>query len=165
MGFSRKELKRGQWAGLWRSGAQTGGVRGLAIMAHGGYAQEIYADAALGAVNAVELLQFGIFREIGLADWYHILNSGYRLPITGASDWPACRFLADSRTFVHASQRPAHADWLRGAADGRSFVTSGPLLLLEVEGQRPGAQLHKTNRGPYTVTARVRVRCEVTPVT
>jgi hypothetical protein len=56
-------------------------------------------------------------------------------------------------------------DWLRGAAEGRSFVTSGPMLLLEVDGQKPGARLKKTGPGPHTVNVRVQVRCEVTPVT
>ena len=53
---------------------------GLAIMAHGGYSKEIYADAALGTLSGVEFLQFGIYREIGLTDWYHMLNTGYRFP-------------------------------------------------------------------------------------
>ncbi len=60
-----------------RAGQSSGGV---AFQAHGGYAQEVYADAALGTVDAVELLQFGIYRGIGLADWYDILNTGYRFP-------------------------------------------------------------------------------------
>src|SRR5262249_26079254 len=127
---------------------------------------------------------FSIYRGIGLTNWYDILNTGYRFPITGASDWPACRFLGDSRTFVHPGSAsisagalrtedhagkdagaPRFPDWLRGAAEGRSFVTSGPMLLLEIDGEKPGAQLKKSGPGPHTVTARLRVRCEVTPVT
>ncbi len=50
-------------------------------------------------------------------------------------------------------------------AEGRSFVTTGPMLLLEVDGQRPGAVLNRSGDGPHRVTARVRVRCDVTPVT
>jgi hypothetical protein len=42
-------------------------------------------------------------------------------------------------------------------------MTTGPLLLLEVEGQRPGAILHRT--GAPRLKARVRVRSEVAPVT
>jgi hypothetical protein len=38
-------------------------------------------------------------------------------------------------------------------------------LLLEVDGKRPGSQIDKSGLGPHKVTARVRVRCEVTPVT
>ena len=55
--------------------------------------------------------------------------------------------------------------WLRGMARGQSFFTSGPLLLLEVDGKRPGSRVNKSGAGPHVVTARVRVRCEVAPVT
>jgi len=163
--FPRKSFNADNWPVYGEVERETRELGGLAIMAHGGYEQEIYADVALGNLSAVELLQFSIYRGISLTNWYHILNTGYRFPITGSSDWPACRFLGDSRTFVYASGRPAHADWLRGAAEGQSFVTSGPLLLLEVDGKHPGEQLKKTKPGSHAVTARLRVRCEVTPVT
>jgi len=163
--FPEKSFNADDWPVYGEVAREVQRAGGLAIQAHGGYAQEIYADAALGAVNAVELLQFGIYRGIGLADWYDMLNTGYRFPITAASDWPACRFLGDCRTFVHAKRQPSFADWLRGAAEGRSFVSTGPLLLLEVDGQGPGARFDKAGPGPHAPIARVRLRCEVTPVT
>ena len=55
--------------------------------------------------------------------------------------------------------------WLRGMARGQSFFTSGPLLLLEVDGKRPGSQINKSGADPHVVTVRARVRCEVAPVT
>lgn len=164
-------------------GADTQTEGGIAIHAHGGYALEIYADAALGTVNAVELLQFGVYRGIGLADWYHMLNAGYRFPAVGASDFPACRFMSDCRTYVWHDKRlkerdegrnsqlrgafivPEFDDWLKGVAKGQSFVTTGPLLLLEVDGKKPGEAIAFDGARPRTVKARVRVRSEVTPVT
>ncbi|HEY2250157.1 MAG TPA: PVC-type heme-binding CxxCH protein, partial [Planctomycetaceae bacterium] len=163
-------------------GADTQTEGGIAIHAHGGYALEIYADAALGTVNAVELLQFGVYRGIGLADWYHILNTGYRFPAVGASDFPACRFMSDCRTYVWSdlgsekSQRPESKqrgwssaqlfkDWLPGVTKGQSFVTTGPLLLLEIDGKKPGETIPFDGAGPRKIKARVRVRSEVTPVT
>ncbi|MBI2481550.1 MAG: hypothetical protein HYV60_23785, partial [Planctomycetia bacterium] len=53
---------------------------GIAFYAHGGYAQEIYADVVQGNIDGVELLQFGVYRGIGLTDWYHMLNTGFRVP-------------------------------------------------------------------------------------
>jgi len=166
--FPGKSFNADNWPIYGEVERETRDLGGLAIMAHGGYEQEIYADVALGNLNAAELLQFSIYRGISLSNWYDILSAGYRFPITGASDWPACRFLGDSRTFVHAPGRPSHPEWLRGAAEGRSFVTSGPMLLLEVDGQPPGSRLailRRTNSGAHQVMARLKVRCEVTPVT
>ncbi len=159
-----QSLNANNWPVYGEVGREALANGGIAIQAHGGYAQEVYSDAALGTVSAVELLQFGVYRGIGLTDWYHMLNTGYRFPCTGASDWPACRFLGDCRTCVYHDTEPTFPDWLRGAAAGRSFVTTGPLLLLEVDGQKPGARLNRNGPGPHAVTARVRVRCEVTPV-
>jgi len=138
---------------------------GVAFYAHGGYAQEIYADVVHGNIDGVELLQFGVYRGIGLEDWYHMLNAGFRVPATGACDYPACRKLGDCLTYVWSEQPPGIEDWLRGMARGQSFFTSGPLLLLEVDGSRPGSQVDKSGAGPHIVTARARVRCEVAPVT
>ncbi len=86
-------------------GRETRKQGGFAIYAHGGYAQAIYADFVRKDVDAVELLQFGVYRGIELADWYHILNIGYRFPCVGASDYPACRKLGDCLTYVQLARR------------------------------------------------------------
>jgi putative membrane-bound dehydrogenase-like protein len=143
---------------------------GFAFYCHGGYAEtdpyaEIYADAIQGNIDGVELLQFGIYREMGLADWYRFLNIGYQFPCLGASDYPACRWLGDCRTFVKVAGAPSMQAWFQGAAAGHSFVTTGPLLYLDVDGKSPGDRIDLSGAGPHAVTARVRVRCEVAPVT
>ncbi|HUE16913.1 MAG TPA: PVC-type heme-binding CxxCH protein [Planctomycetaceae bacterium] len=143
---------------------------GFAFYCHGGYAEtnpyaEIYADAIQGNIDGVELLQFGIYRELGLADWYRFLNIGYQFPCLGASDYPACRWLADCRTYVKITGAPSTKSWFQNAAAGHSFMTTGPLLFLDVDGQSPGDRIEMTGPGPHIVTAHVRVRCEVAPVT
>jgi putative membrane-bound dehydrogenase-like protein len=142
---------------------------GFAFYCHGGYAQSmpyamIYADAIQGNVDGVELLQFGVYRELGLTDWYRLLTIGYRFPCLGASDYPACRWLADCRTYVQMPGPKNMRAWFEGAAAGRSFVTTGPLLLLEVNGKAPGERIEIAGPGPHSVTARIRVRSEVAPV-
>lgn len=138
---------------------------GLAVYAHGGYAQAIHADVAQGDVANVELLQHGVYRGIGLEGWYRMLNTGYRVSANGAADYPACRMLADCKTYVYAAERPTMEEWLRGMDAGRSFFTSGPILLLEVDGQRPGATIDKPGATEARVTVSIRVRSEVAPVT
>src|SRR5262249_48245376 len=91
---------------------------GYAIHAHGGYAQEIYADAAQGAIKAVELLQFGVYRGRGLKDWYHMLTPGYRFPCVAGSASPACRTLGDCRTYVCSNHAPTFPEWLHAVAEG-----------------------------------------------
>ncbi|MBL9124348.1 MAG: CehA/McbA family metallohydrolase, partial [Planctomycetaceae bacterium] len=154
-----------RWPVFGVVGAETQQLGGIAIHAHGGYAQEIYADLVQRATNGVELLQFGIYRGIGLENWYRVLNCGFRFPAVGASDYPACRKLGDCLTYVEHRGEPTIEQWLAGAAAGRSFVTTGPMLLLEVEGQTPGATLEFAAGPPRQVQVKVRARADVTPVT
>jgi putative membrane-bound dehydrogenase-like protein len=159
-----QSVNANNWPLYGAIGRETRKQGGVAIYAHGGYAQAIYADFARKNVDAVELLQFGVYRGIALEDWYHILNSGYRFPCVGASDYPACRTLGDCRTYVDSPGPLDFAAWLRGAAEGRSFVTTGPMLLLEVDGQRPGGTIRKDGKGPHRVRVRVRAASEVAPI-
>lgn len=147
---------------LARSAREFGGV---AVYAHGGYAQAIYADVVQDNIDAVELLQFGIYRGIGLVDWYHLLNSGFRFPIVGASDYPACRHLGDARTYVHLPEQRDIATWIKRAAGGHSFVTTGPLLLMQVDQQLPGSIIERPEGEATEVTVHLRVRSEIAPVT
>jgi hypothetical protein len=49
--------------------------------------------------------------------------------------------------------------------EGRSFFTTGPLLLLDLDGHRPGDVIYRNSGDKKPLTARVRVRSEVAPVT
>lgn len=141
---------------------------GLVFWAHGGYEKEIWADFIHGGSDGVELLQFGVYRPIGLEGWYRILNIGFNYPATGASDYPACRKFADCRAYVHADKTPRIDDWLRNLAKGQSFFTTGPLLLLEVDGVKPGGSIRRKAHSVDTAPgfeAKVKVFSEVAPVT
>ena len=114
--------------------------------------------------RSIELLQFGIYREVGLTDWYHMLNSGYRLPCVGASDWPACRWLGDCRTYVFHEGEPTFTEWLQGMAAGRSFMTTGPLVLLQVDGAGPGTTLERQADDTRPLKIQIEWASEVTPL-
>lgn len=142
---------------------------GVSFYAHGGYAKEIYADVVQGRIDGVELLQFGVYRGIGLTHWYHMLNSGFRVPAMGACDYPACRKLGDCKTYVYCesnspAEPPSFSDWIRQMAAGHSFFTNGPVILLSVDNHRPGSRIDLTQSTAH-VTARIRIRSDVAPVT
>jgi hypothetical protein len=114
-------------------------ANGVALHAHGGYEQEIYADYVHGAGDAIEVLQFAVYRGVGLEGWYHMLNARYRLPMVGGSDYPYCRALGDGRTYVQGETGIDVEAWTQGLVQGKSFVTTGPMLLLQVNGNTPGS--------------------------
>ena len=138
---------------------------GFAIYAHGGYAQAIYADFVQKNVTPSSCSSSASIAGSSSPTGITSLNIGYRLPCVGASDYPACRKLGDCQTYV-ATERSSRISpaGSKAAADGRSFVTTGPLLLLEVDGERPGGIIRSSGPGPHRVRVSVRVKSHVAPV-
>ncbi|QDU79776.1 hypothetical protein Pla110_14900 [Polystyrenella longa] len=144
---------------------ETHALGGQAVHAHGGYEREIYADFAQEATDGVELLQFAVYRGIGLEGWYHILNAGYRFPALGASDYPFCRALGDCRTYAWIDtptatrdNSPSITEWNDSVRAGKTFFTTGPLVEFSVNGKRPGEEVAITTSGTTPNTVRVRVK-------
>jgi hypothetical protein len=112
-------------------------------------ARELVADAALGVVDSVDLIS--PFNDQGAVFLYHrLLSCGLRLAATAGTDV----FLSFShlgtasnppgwgRVYAHlggqALSVPAFKEAIRG---GRTVVTNGPWLSLDVNGHGPGAVL------------------------
>ena len=144
---------------------QTHELRGFIGLAHGGYfnqeADRLLLDAKM---DFVELLQFGEYRSLGLSGWYDFLNIGYRLPIVGASDFPPTRELASEMTYVWSDSVPTPRGFGEAVAAGRSFATSGPMLFLTVEGQKPGSILRYPEKTSRNLVVEVRVHSPQYPV-
>ncbi|MBS0208970.1 MAG: CehA/McbA family metallohydrolase [Planctomycetes bacterium] len=149
------------WPPLGVLGSEARKLKGFAFHAHGGYAKEIYADFARRDTNGVELLQFAEYRGVALEGWYHMLNIGYQFPALGACDYPYCRALGDCRTYVFSPERPTFAQWCQRLAEGRSFFTTGPMLLLEVDGHRPGDVIERSANDKRPLKVRVKISAEV----
>jgi hypothetical protein len=126
-------------------------------------ARELVADAALGLVDSVDLISPS--NDEGAVFLYHrLLSCGLRLAATAGTD---C-FLSFSHMGV-ASNPPgwgrvyAHLDGQELSVDafkqairgGRTVVTNGPWLTLQVNGQGPGAVLDLAAGDRLDVHARV----------
>lgn len=144
---------------------QVHALHGFIGLAHGGYSNQ-EADGLLlaGKMDFLELLQFGGYRSQGLEGWYDILNLGYRLPIVGACDFPATRELGSEITYVRSEVPLTPRTWIEAAVGGRSFVTSGPMLFLEVGSARPGDILEMRENVDTLIQVDVKVRSNLYPV-
>jgi hypothetical protein len=127
-------------------------------------ARELVADAALGVVDAIELAS--CFDDRGAVLLYHhLLSCGLRLAATAGSD----TFLSFARGPGTSSNPPGWCrvyGHLEGAAlsveafaaavrAGRTVVTNGPWLHLDVDGRGPGGVLDVAPGARLTVRARV----------
>jgi hypothetical protein len=124
---------------------------GLAIAAHFGVPLgEIAADVVLGHIDAVELLPRGdVFNEFRFLEWYRYLNCGYRLAVVGGTDKMGAAMPAGAnRTYAYLEgQEFSYANWAGAVRRGNTFATSGPLLLFEADGRRPGSEISLGSTG------------------
>jgi hypothetical protein len=93
-----------------------------------------------------------------------LLNSGYRYPMAGGSDWPTCRAWGDSRTYIADGSRPGFPTATGRLLDGQAFVTSGPLLFLTVDGKGPGADIELSGAAPRQVAVVARAMSAEVPL-
>ena len=97
-------------------------------------------------IDFVELLQN---TRINTLDYYDYLNLGFTITAAAGSDFPWGSTIGDARTLVYTGNEFSADGWFAGLQAGHSFVTNGPALFLEADGQLPGTQSTKA-RGATT---------------
>ncbi len=71
--------------------------------------------------------------------YYHVLNAGLRLPPSaGSASGVLPNPVGYNRVYVQVGPELTYAKWWEGLRAGRCFVTNGPLLRVEANGQLPG---------------------------
>jgi hypothetical protein len=72
--------------------------------------------------------------------YYHMLNSGLRLPPSaGSASGVLPNPVGYNRVYVHLDEPFTSEAWFRGLSRGTCFVTNGPLLSVTADGHDPGA--------------------------
>ena len=103
---------------------------------------ELPADAALGKVDFYELIGFADHKA-SEAVWYHLLNCGIKIPAGAGTDamtnYASLRGpVGLNRVYVN-QDGPVNKDlFLSNIKAGKSFVTNGPLLSLQVNNASAG---------------------------
>jgi hypothetical protein len=104
------------------------------------------ADLALASFEYLEVLtRAGHFTNTSKV-WHRALNCGFKITASAGEDsilsMHATPVLGQSRVYVHLGPQLTWDAWVEGIRRGRTFVTNGPLLNFEVNGQIPGAEIH-----------------------
>ena len=77
--------------------------------------------------------------DYGFLNYYALLNCGFRLrPTAGTASGVHPVPLGFGRVYVHLDEAFSYEAWMRGLNEGRSFVTTGPMLFVQVNGKQPG---------------------------
>jgi hypothetical protein len=91
-----------------------------------------------------------------LQNYYALLNCGYRLrPTAGTASGVHPVPLGFGRVYVEIDGALTPETWLKRLDEGRSFVTTGPMLFVKVNGQPPGHTFHLKGPAEATVEATV----------
>ena len=118
------------------------------------------ADVALGKVDYYELVGFSDHRSTAEV-WYRLLNLGFHLPAGAGTDamanYASLRGpVGMNRVFIATKGEATPGKLRAGLKQGRTFVTNGPLLGLDLDGKHPGGEIALSQAAvlPYRVSLR-----------
>ena len=84
--------------------------------------------------------------DFGFQNYYALLNCGFRLrPTAGTASGVHPVPLGFGRVYVHLTDGFSYDRWVDGLNAGRSFVTTGPMLFVELDGKDPGHRFEETS--------------------
>jgi TolB protein len=122
-------------------------------------AKAIPIDVALGKIDTLDINNSW---TASVPLWYRLLNCGFRVPATAGTDVFLNRIGSNlpggDRVYVHTGGALNYDAWIDGLKAGRSFVTSGPMLTLTVDGEEPGAVLKLGEKPKVRVKATARAQ-------
>jgi TolB protein len=126
-------------------------------------AKELPVAVALGLVHVIDIYPWG---PLATEIWYKLMNCGLHLaPGAGTdtfSNWRSINQVpGNSRVYVESSQPLGYGNWIMGLKQGRSFVTNGPLISLEVNGKRPGDTIKSESESELEITVKARAEGRV----
>jgi hypothetical protein len=120
-------------------------------------AQEICVTVAEGLCDFISAMDTPRIAEWNC--WYHILNCGFPLKVSGETDFPCMSGtrVGQGRVYVQLGKVEAidFGAWCKGIASGRSYVSDGYAHALEftVDSQPAGSRLPLAKPGTVTVRA------------
>jgi hypothetical protein len=127
-------------------------------------AQEIFVTVAQGLCDFISAMDTARVAEWNC--WYHLMNCGFPLKVSGETDFPCMSGtrVGQGRVYVQLGKidRIDFRAWCEGLARGRSYVSDGYVHALEftVAGKPAGSEVALAKGGTVTVKAKVAFAAE-----
>lgn len=91
--------------------------------------------------------------EFGFRNYYALLNCGLRIsPTAGTATGVHPVPIGFGRVYVQLDGALDYDQWIDGLRAGRSFVTTGPMLEIQVDGELPGSTISASANQSLTMT-------------
>jgi hypothetical protein len=122
-------------------------------------AMEIFVTVPQGLCDFISAMDTARLPEWNC--WYHLMNCGFPLKVSGETDFPCMSGtrVGQGRVYVRlgSPERLDFGAWCDGLARGRSYVSDGYAHALDVRvaGAMPGDRVTLEKPGPVRVTAKV----------
>jgi hypothetical protein len=136
---------------------------GIAGFAHQGFLFHAYRGMVLntlsGRTDFLELAQFCAPEgPLPVKYYYHFLDLGFRLTALAGSDFPWCgqgtAQIGNARFYAYTGAKSlSYPAWFAAVKAGHTFVTTGPIVLLRVNGHLPGDTVDIAPGAKVRVTA------------
>ena len=111
---------------------------------HPGPTQEYPVDIALGVAETIDVMCQGD-EEKNTADWYRLLNCGFRCGISAGTDCflnaPYHLLAGAGRVYVQTGPKLTYQGWIDAYREGKSFASNAPLLDFSVDGKGAGEEI------------------------
>ncbi len=131
-------------------------------------------DVLRGKVDFLEILQFCLEGGPLLTDaYYQYLDLGYKLTATAGSDFPWYTTsdpprwnarIGNVRFYTYVGKAFSFEKWKSNFKGGHTFVTSGPIIDLRVNGKLPGDELEVRKGDIVTIEAKAYGHPEQVPI-
>lgn len=120
-------------------------------------AREFPIDLALGVVDGLDILS-NMDEEASTYLYYRVLNSGLKCTASAGTDTQmdnneSTSVSGGGKVYVKLDPPLTYEKWIAGYRAGRTFVSNGPLLSLDVEGKGPGDEIPLTGPRRLNVVA------------
>jgi hypothetical protein len=120
---------------------------GIVIWCHNGRGLEAPVAAAMGKVDAFNLFD-PYWADAEYDIYYRMLNAGIRLPASTGSDWFLC---SANRVYTKTQPEFEYTSWMQALRDGKTFITNGPMLGIDVDGSGVGDTVQASSGSRTTV--------------
>ncbi|HEX4934472.1 MAG TPA: CehA/McbA family metallohydrolase, partial [Gemmatimonadaceae bacterium] len=116
---------------------------------------ELIADGVHGHIDLLEIVCLWS-NSVGTTElWYRLLNAGFPVAPSGGTDvmtdFHRTMAVGATRVYVRPDGPLNWPNYFAALKAGRSFVTTGPMLQLSVDGMQPGDVIAASRELPFTL--------------